>query len=677
MEFIFWGTRGSIACHAHDNRHYGSNTTCVQLKLGTDLIAFDAGTGLFALAKHLPKAGTAHVFISHIHPDHIQGLHMFRPFYQKGWQINLYVPVWIEDLLHDLFDGNKFPVRVDMLQATITTHTLHPEVPITLRSGSQELTVTPLLTNHPGKCFAFKGSTCDKTFLISGDHEISPSQMVQEQTASLLDNVDLAIVDANFLSPNFPRNHGHSYWRDWYGLAQAKGVKQLVLTHHAPDSNDESLDKLQDEIIHLNKNNGLQAIVAYDKMQLAPKKHLPEKQRKSTWLRDFIESLHGLSEESAILDTILYKTREICQAEAGTFYLAEDDELVFSYAHNDVLFPQQESSRSVYINNRLPINRDSVCGYVGVTKKKLHIENVNNISKNQDYQFDNRFDIQTGYQTRSLLTLPVLTQNNELMGVLQLINSKDCFGNFQNFSRKMQNLVDIVVHEAAVFLEMSLLVRSNVYQLLRVAQLHDPSETGPHAERVGAIAAEIYQRYADKKGISDEKARHYKSQLRIAAMLHDIGKIGISDMILKKPGKFTPEERAVMETHAALGAELLSSENKELYTMVRDIALHHHQKWNGTGYPAQQGTPLAGEEIPLSARVTAVADVFDALVSKRCYKEAFPVEVATQLLVDGAGAHFDPELVEYFLEIPDTITMIYERYADQPDKPRLYSQTAG
>ena len=147
-----------------------------------------------------------------------------------------------------------------------------------------------------------------------------------------------------------------------------------------------------------------------------------------------------------------------------------------------------------------------------------------------------------------------------------------------------------------------------------MAAAHDPFETGPHAERVGAIAAELYHDWALRHGHDPDPIRHEKGRLRLAAMLHDIGKVGVSDSILKKPGKLTDEERIIMRGHTAIGASILADGRGKIGPLARDIALHHHQRWDGHGYAdsGEEGK-LTGEDIPLGARITAIVDVFDAL----------------------------------------------------------------
>jgi putative two-component system response regulator len=148
--------------------------------------------------------------------------------------------------------------------------------------------------------------------------------------------------------------------------------------------------------------------------------------------------------------------------------------------------------------------------------------------------------------------------------------------------------------------------------------------------------------------------------LRDAAPLHDIGKVGIPDAILLKPGKLTPEEWTIMQRHAEIGGQILADSGFLLLDLARTIALTHHEKWDGSGYPAR----LRGEAIPLAGRIVAIADVFDALTSERPYKPAWPIEKAVALITEGAGRHFDPALVPLFARELPGLLEIRELFRD-------------
>ena len=175
-------------------------------------------------------------------------------------------------------------------------------------------------------------------------------------------------------------------------------------------------------------------------------------------------------------------------------------------------------------------------------------------------------------------------------------------------------------------------------------------ETGEHVSRTASYVKLIAE-YSRKEGVyADQIDDHFISMLSMLAPMHDIGKVVVSDQILRKPAKLTPEEFEAMKKHAEVGGdvvrEVLSGVAEEEYiSFASDIASYHHERWDGTGYPFR----LKGEEIPLAARIMAIADVFDALISKRCYKEAIPREEAYKIIEEESGTHFDPKLVEVFL----------------------------
>lgn len=177
-----------------------------------------------------------------------------------------------------------------------------------------------------------------------------------------------------------------------------------------------------------------------------------------------------------------------------------------------------------------------------------------------------------------------------------------------------------------------------VERLAQAAEYRD-DDTGAHAQRVGATAAGI----ARNLGISDSEAE----VLELAATLHDLGKVGIPDSILLKEGRLTEAEFAMMREHAQIGAKICSGSSSPILQVAEVVASSHHEKWDGSGYPLG----LKGEDIPLVGRIVAVADVYDALRSERPYKSAYTHEEAVRVIAEGAGSHFDPEVVEAFLSL--------------------------
>lgn len=186
-----------------------------------------------------------------------------------------------------------------------------------------------------------------------------------------------------------------------------------------------------------------------------------------------------------------------------------------------------------------------------------------------------------------------------------------------------------------------------IHRLVLAAEYKD-EDTGDHIVRMSRYSALI----AEKLDLSAEEVQN----ILYAAPMHDVGKIGIPDSILMKPGKLTDEEFETMKTHSTIGANILAYSKAEILQLAKQIAISHHEKWNGKGYP--QG--LAGDNIPMPARIVGLADAFDALTSKRPYKDPFPVEVALDIIKKDRGHHFDPDVVDVFLENIDEILKIKE-----------------
>jgi cyclic di-GMP phosphodiesterase len=199
-----------------------------------------------------------------------------------------------------------------------------------------------------------------------------------------------------------------------------------------------------------------------------------------------------------------------------------------------------------------------------------------------------------------------------------------------------------VVRRTAMFEESQ---NSAIYMLGEAGHYND-DDTGCHIWRIGAYAAAI----ARTSGWTVDKA----SELELSAAMHDTGKIGMPDSVLKKPGKLNTEEWDIMKTHTTIGYDILSKSDTPFFRMSAQIALSHHEKWNGSGYP----NGLAGENIPESARIVAICDVFDALTMKRAYKPAWSIKDSFAEIEKNVGTHFDPTLAEYFLKIKPEIIEI-------------------
>lgn len=387
-----------------------------------------------------------------------------------------------------------------------------------------------------------------------------------------------------------------------------------------------------------------------------------------------IQSLNRIRDIDTLLEQVLLKARQLVRADAGTLYLTEKNRLFFSYVQNDTLFTSQRpESRYVYSAKSLAISRASLAGYVATTREPLVIDDVYDIQSGVSYAFNPEFDAKSSYRTKSMLIVPLLTRDAALVGVLQLINAKNGKGESVPFSYQDRLFAAQFAQHAADAVERAKLTRDMVLGMVALSAFRDPFETADHANRVGAYAYELYNRWAPKQGYEPLTIRAAREMIRTAAMLHDVGKAAISDTILRKGSNLTPEEHAKMRLHTIYGARLFKRDEAPWHVMARTIALNHHERWDGAGYPGhlssifkpriRVGRPKREKEIPVEARIVAIADVFDALSSKRAHKEAWSEEEVFSRIEAESGAHFDPELVELFLGMKDVVHSIRRKYA--------------
>jgi HD-GYP domain-containing protein (c-di-GMP phosphodiesterase class II) len=292
-------------------------------------------------------------------------------------------------------------------------------------------------------------------------------------------------------------------------------------------------------------------------------------------------------------------------------------------------------------------------GIVGETIAHRRVINI--ADAYADGRFNPDVDRATGFRTRTLLTAPLLDTKGNVLGVLQVLNKTG--GGFQADDEKMLVLfaeqAAAAVENAQLYDELQAAYKDTIFRLAAAAEFKD-HDTRNHLERVSRYAALI----AEDRGMPAD----WCARLALASPMHDIGKLGIPDAILKKPGRLTEEEWVDMRRHPLFGGDILANSENELLRMSERVARGHHEKWDGTGYPLG----ISGEAIPLEARIVALADVFDALTSRRCYKPAFSLDDTRKIIDEGAGKHFDPQLVESFRNIFPKILDVMERFADRP-----------
>lgn len=293
-----------------------------------------------------------------------------------------------------------------------------------------------------------------------------------------------------------------------------------------------------------------------------------------------------------------------------------------------------------------------IAGEVGKTGKILNIKDAY-----KDQRFNPEIDKKTGYKTRSILTVPMKNLRDETVGVFQVLNKKGS----RFFKTNDEELLNILASQGAVAVENTQLyallknaAHDTIFRLASAAECKD-KDTGKHILRMSKFAAIL----AEAMGFE----RNFCDSILLASPLHDIGKLGVPDAILMKPASLNGPEWTEMKKHTVYGGDILKNSGNDLIRMSERIAVSHHEKFDGSGYPKG----LKGEEIPIEGRIAALADIFDALTSKRIYKEKFSMEETLKIIRDGKGKHFDPKVVEAFEKALPKLLEVMVKHSDQPE----------
>ncbi len=329
-------------------------------------------------------------------------------------------------------------------------------------------------------------------------------------------------------------------------------------------------------------------------------------------------------------------SREILEVDRCSIFLLDKDknELWTKVAHGvDVI--------------RIPADR-GIAGYVAISGETLVIHDVY-----KDPRFNKEVDKETGYRTKNILAIPLYDKKGNILGVFEAINKKR--NSFTQEDKELFTLIGAyaasVIESSALYIKIQEAYREAVMRLSFAAEYKDP-ETYNHIVRIGLITKLI----AEKAGFKEEDYNN----VAIASPMHDIGKIGIPDAILTKPGKLSDEEWEIMKKHTIIGYEILKDSESELLQMASVIALEHHERWDGKGYPFGKKE----KEINDFSRMTTVADIFDALTSKRPYKDPWPLEKVISFMKKNKCKIFDPEYVDILIENINVVIDIKEKYRD-------------
>lgn len=380
-----------------------------------------------------------------------------------------------------------------------------------------------------------------------------------------------------------------------------------------------------------------------------------------------------------LMDRILAEARALVGADAGTIFIREGATLRFAFSQNDVLETGGRTANARFSGLVVPVNSKSIAGWCASAGEMVNISDAYALDPGAPYSFDRSYDAVTGYRTCSVIAVPLRNAADYVLGVLQLLNARDFTGEPRaGFDRGDERLVEHFAGMATVVLERAQLTESVILRMIRMAEVRDPVETGPHIERVTGYSLVLFEEWAARRGLDGPTYERERDRLRIAARLHDVGKIGISDAILRKAGRLDHDEWRQMQQHTVIGARLFADGPTQFDETARDVVLNHHERWDGMGYPGYvdlEGRPLLdaatglprtggkrGEDIPLFARIVGLADVFDALNSRRAYKEAWAPSDVLDHIRGESGRHFDPELVEIFFARLDDLRAVHDSH---------------
>lgn len=383
-------------------------------------------------------------------------------------------------------------------------------------------------------------------------------------------------------------------------------------------------------------------------------------------------SFSTCKELDKLFDKILDSSRELTNCDAGTLYIKNDEDfLEFKLSRSYFLSNKfgEEGVNDLFKTFTLKIDENSIAGYCAKTKKMINIGDVKNLDKLVTFTYNDYWDKKYDYNTISMLTFPLINNQNELIGVLQLINAKDRkTGDIIPFSRKSEYLLSLIAMQSAMAIDniqlTTRLHESHIETILKlgIASEYRDKETFNHIRRMSE--------YSSLLALKVKKSQKYAENMRLASMMHDIGKIGIPDAILLKPDVLTDQEKKQMQKHTIFGAMILKESQSDILQLAAKIALTHHERWDGAGYPLG----LKGNSIPIEGRIVSIADVFDALSSKRIYKESIPIKNCINMLKSEKGKQFDPELVEIFIESLPEIDKIRELYKDTDEsEPEIFT----
>ncbi|MGP1450853.1 MAG: HD domain-containing phosphohydrolase [Wolinella sp.] len=621
-----------------------NGTSCIKV---TPSVAIDAGSLLKGFKGSEPEL--EHIFITHSHLDHVFEIPFWIDYYYSAMRkpLNIYASsTTIRILKEKLFDGSLWPSfhEITILNSglmTIAFHEIHHGERIYVDSD-HGISIEAVDSDHCDGSLGYIIHSNDGSIYFTSDTYDTPRIW---ETIDNQEDIKQVVIDVSFPSRMAKLAQSSAHMTPEILLMARQKLKRqdvlIHLFHLKPNYRDETIQEIKSMGLLRPKERILDdmAFLPFDTSKLLD--GVSQEPSKEQILEIIFGHVGKIAKERNLEHLLLLMAdmaRQIVLADRCTIWMIDEEngELWSKVAHGIATI-------------RIPSNK-GIAGHVAQSGEVLIINDPYN-----DERFNPEIDRKTGYRTHSIIALPIFNSEGKIIGVYQVINKISLTQSFSQEDARYLTLAATytgsALETAMLYTEIEETQKEIIYTMAEIGETRS-QETGYHVKRV----AEYSQILALGMGLSQTESELVK----IAAPMHDIGKIAIPDMILNKPGRLTPEEFEIMKTHARLGYETLKHSQRRILKAAATIAYEHHEKWNGSGYP--QGK--AGEDIHIYGRIVALADVFDALGSDRCYKKAWKLDDICELFRNERGEHFDPKVVDAFFENLPKILEVRDKYRD-------------
>lgn len=628
---------------ALENRRSPSGgSACIQV---TKTVTIDAGNLLSLDQNELLE----YIFISHSHLDHVLDL----PFYVDSNFTKFKKPLkicagkeTIKALKEHVFNGAIWPdfYNINLINSQHKTIEF-----VEIKEGDEfdfdGISVSPVKSFHTIECYGFIITREDKSIYFTSDTASSDKLW---ETINTREDIKQVVVDIAFPSRLDEVANASLHMTP---RALNEGLKNLtrddVIIHafHLKSGfQDEILKEIKDYGLLGDKGKVLKdgTSVYFDPSYSAKTNlFLTEKEILETIFNTTSKISKEVSFEN-ILNTLAQMVRTMLVAERCTLWIVDYDKKTIW------------TKVAQGLEGRISISMDS--GIVGKTLQERKAFVVNDPYSHPD--FNQEVDITTGYITKSIITMPIYdSHHEEIIGIYQALNKQSNVDySFNESDLKYLQLAATFtgqIYESMLLnKELEDTQKEIIYTLASVCESRS-KETGNHVKRVAKYSRIL----AEASGLDEKEC----NIIELGSTTHDIGKVAIPDVVLNKPGVYDENDRKIMNEHSGIGYDMLKHSQRPILKTAATIAYEHHEKYNGKGYPRG----LVGENIALSARIVAIADVFDALGSDRVYKKAWDLERIYALLKEERGEHFDPKLIDLFFQNLDKVLAVRNMYQDE------------